>query len=281
MPNLLGATLDTDRVDFTRLWQGYCPDEIKIYPCQLLANAELYEYWQRGEYTPYTQAELVTLIADIKPSIPAYCRVNRIIRDIPSTNVVAGNKRTSLRMDVQAEMAKRGTACGCIRCREVGSSEIDPGSLQMHDLAYPTLTSQEHFLSFDTPDGRLAGYLRLSIPNSNPGTQLDELFAAFPQRRVEEDLAFIRDPGSVIPDLSGAALIREVHVYGQSLAVGAEQAGAAQHIGLGTALIAAAEDLTRGAGLDRLAVISAIGTRRYYEGRGYQRGDLYMFKQIP
>jgi elongator complex protein 3 len=32
MPNLLGATLESDRQDFTRLWQDLCPDELKIYP---------------------------------------------------------------------------------------------------------------------------------------------------------------------------------------------------------------------------------------------------------
>jgi elongator complex protein 3 len=42
MPNLLGATLESDRQDFTHLWDGFCPDELKIYPTQLLANAELY-----------------------------------------------------------------------------------------------------------------------------------------------------------------------------------------------------------------------------------------------
>jgi elongator complex protein 3 len=100
MPNLLGATLESDRVDFARLWDGLCPDEIKIYPTQLLANADLYANWLKGEYQPYTTQELVDLIAEIKPTIPRYCRVNRVIRDIPSTNVVEGNKRTSLRQDV-------------------------------------------------------------------------------------------------------------------------------------------------------------------------------------
>ncbi len=38
MPNLLGATPESDRADFKRLWQdGYAPDEIKIYPTQVLA----------------------------------------------------------------------------------------------------------------------------------------------------------------------------------------------------------------------------------------------------
>ena len=44
MPNLLGATLESDRVDFARLWDepDLRPDELKIYPCQLLANSDLY-----------------------------------------------------------------------------------------------------------------------------------------------------------------------------------------------------------------------------------------------
>ncbi len=119
MPNLLGATPGSDREDFARLWDGLCPDEIKIYPNQLLANAELYEYWQRGEFHPYTTEELIDLIADVKPAIPRYCRVNRVIRDIPSTNVVEGNRRTSLRQDVQDEMKRRGThasVCAAARC---------------------------------------------------------------------------------------------------------------------------------------------------------------------
>ncbi|MBP8047477.1 MAG: radical SAM protein, partial [Anaerolineales bacterium] len=94
MPNLLGATPQSDREDFARMWEDFCPDEIKIYPNQLLANAELYEYWQRGEFHPYTTDDLVDLIADIKPTIPRYCRVNRVIRDIPGNNVVEGNTRT-------------------------------------------------------------------------------------------------------------------------------------------------------------------------------------------
>lgn len=66
MPNLLGATLEGDRVDFLRMWEDPAlrPDEIKIYPCQLLENAELYEYWQRGEYQPYSTETLIQLLAD-------------------------------------------------------------------------------------------------------------------------------------------------------------------------------------------------------------------------
>ena len=253
MPNLFGASLDSDRADFTRLWEDLCPDEIKIYPNQLLENAELYLYWLRGEYQPYTTEELIHLIADIKPTIPRFCRVNRIIRDIPSTNVVEGNRRTSLRQDVHRELQQRGRACQCIRCREVRSQAVDQQLLRLDDLAYSAGGAQEHFLSYVTPDDRLAGFLRLSLPGAN-------------------------SPDTGLAELQAAAIIREVHVYGQSLPVGAEEQGAAQHSGLGTRLILQAEALARQSGYQRLAVISAIGTRRYYQERGFEPGQRYYVK---
>ena len=255
MPNLLGATPDSDRADFGRLWSGFCPDEIKIYPNQLLANAELYEYWQRGEFHPYSTQELIDLIVDVKPTIPRYCRVNRVIRDIPSTNVVDGNRRTSLRQDVHHEMKRRGTVCQCVRCREVRGKPISPETVQLDDLVYQAEAAEEHFISFITPDDKLAGFIRLSLPSSeSPDTGLD--------------------------DLVGAALIREVHVYGQSLPVGAEKDGAAQHSGLGTQLLEAAEQVAKAQGFAKMAVISAVGTRQYYLDRGFERGNLYLMKTI-
>lgn len=255
MPNLHGATPANDRADFARLWQGYCPDEIKIYPNQLLANAELYEVWQRGEYHPYTTETLIDLIADVMPGVPRYCRVNRVIRDIPSTNVVEGNKRTSLRQDVDAELHRRGIRCVCVRCREVRGHGVNPGALELRDEVYPAAHAEEHFISYVTPDDQLAGFLRLSLPG--PGA-----------------------PQTGIADLDGAALIREVHVYGQSLPVGAEKTGAAQHIGLGTQLLAEADRVARARGFSRMAVISAVGTRLYYLDRGFERGDLYLVKPL-
>ena len=255
MPNLLGATPASDRADFSKLWADFCPDEIKIYPNQLLANAELYEYWQRGEFHPYTTDDLVDLIVDIKPTIPRYCRVNRVIRDIPGNNVVEGNTRTSLRQDIQSEMKKRGTHCQCVRCREVRGKTVELESLRVDDLTYQAGTAEEHFISFITPDDGLAGFIRLSLP--------------------AKDAAL-----TGMPDLDNAALIREVHVYGQSLEVGAEKTGAAQHTGLGTRLLEEAEEMARKNGFEKLAVIAAIGTRQYYLDRGFERGEYYLVKKI-
>jgi len=120
---------------------------------------------------------------------------------------------------------------------------------------YHPAFAEEHFLSYVTPDDKLAGYLRLSLPSADA-------------------------PDTGMADLDGAALIREVHVYGQSVEVGESREGAAQHIGLGTQLLERAEEVAKSAGFARLAVIAAVGTRVYYESRGFERSDLYMVRSI-
>jgi elongator complex protein 3 len=116
---------------------------------------------------------------------------------------------------------------------------------------YPAGGVEEHFISYVTPDDKLAGFIRLSLPGKD---------APHPQTGVS--------------DLEGAALIREVHVYGQSLPVGAEKKGAAQHAGLGTRLLTEAEAVAKASGF------SAVGTREYYLERGFERGELYLVKTL-
>ena len=261
MPNLLGATPESDREDFRHLWQppsegyGFCPDELKIYPTQLLQGTDLYKEWEKGNYSPYDMDTLVRLLADIKPTIEPYCRVNRVIRDIPSHHVVAGNTRSSLRMDIQKLMEAKGTSCRCIRCREIRGEKVTQDELFLNDYQYRAAYANEHFIQYVTQKDRLAGYLRLSLPDN-------------------------RDGEAPIEELSGCAIIREVHIYGQSLPVGAEQTGAAQHIGLGSSLIEEACRIAAENGFERIAVIAAVGTRRYYESRGFYRGEYYLLRDL-
>ena len=192
MPNLLGATPESDREDFARLWSDpdLRPDELKIYPTILVRSSRLYDYFERGEYIPYNHEQLIALLADIKPEIPPYCRLNRLARDIPVHHVVAGNRRSNLREDAQARLAERGRECRCIRCREVRGLSVGGRTWTCEELDYEAGGGEEQFLSFVTSGGRLAGYLRLSLPGKqNPDVQWR--------------------------DLARAAIIRDLHVYGK------------------------------------------------------------------
>ena len=268
MPNLYGATLDSDRVSFRRFYDDPAirPDELKIYPCSLIAGTELYQKWLAGDYYPYSEPELVALLADIKPTVPPYTRINRLFRDIPAHHIEAGVKTSNLREVVQKELTRRGERCVCIRCREVRRQQVREKALWLTVSTYTTDLTVEYFLQFVVVEegerdshaanlerAPLAGFLRLSLPKTpTAGSR-----------------AFLEE-------IRGNAMIREVHVYGPALAIGRSEAGAAQHVGVGTRLLAEARRLSRAAGFDRISVIAATGTQAYYAARGFEPGDLYM-----
>jgi len=202
---------------------------------------------------------LIDLVADCKTRVPPYCRINRVMRDIPAGHVVAGSTKSNLRQFVQRAMKTRGQACQCIRCREVRGEKVNAETLVLQELAYDTDTTREHFLSFVTPEpgrGRasplLAGFLRLSLP----------------RERV------------FLHEIADAAMIRETHVYGPALEIGEDSEGQAQHAGLGARLIERSIEIACEAGFKRLAVIAATGTRDYYRARGFELGELYMTKNL-
>jgi len=257
MANLYGATPESDYEDFQRIFNDPAirPDELKIYPTSLLKEAELYEYYQKGLYQPYDEATLVDLIARCKLHTPRYTRINRIFRDIPSPNIVAGNKKTNLRQLVQRYMAEHEMgSCQCLRCREVRRQKVTAADLRLDVLPYDTADSREFFISFITSEDKVAGFLRLSLPNTPDVVPIDEI--------------------------KHAAMIREVHVYGPALGVGKDSRGEAQHRGLGAHLVAQAETISREAGFEQLAVISAIGTRNYYRRLGFELAEFYMMKPL-
>lgn len=258
MANLLGDTLESDYEDFQRLWSDPAirPDELKIYPNSLLEETELYrQYYLKGLYHPYTEQDLVALIARCKVHVPRYTRINRVFRDIPSPNIVEGNKKTNLRQLVHGYMARHELHCQCIRCREVRLQEVCPEQLRLHILPYETDINRELFISFITPDDKVAGFLRLSLPHTPEVVPLAEI--------------------------KQAAMIREVHVYGPALKIGTNSQGEAQHAGLGTRLVVEAKRIATTEGYRELAVIAAIGTRNYYRKLGFELDDLYMKQALP
>lgn len=257
MPNLHGATPESDLEDFNRIFEDPAirPDEMKIYPTALLEDTELYRLWQEGVYKPYSEETLLELVIACKQRVVPYCRINRLMRDIPADYIVAGTTKSNLRQIAQQQMAKRGLSCQCVRCREIrGRETVNPDDVRLEDLVYTTDVTEEHFLQVLTTGDRLAGFLRLSLPLS----PRDEL---------------------PIEQIRTAAMVRELHVYGPAQSLG-ERRGGGQHRGLGTWLLEEAADLARTSGFDALAVIAAIGTRVYYRERGFTEGDLYLTRPL-
>ena len=256
MPNLYGSTPDRDCEDFDRLFRDpyLRPDELKVYPCSLIESAELMAYYRRGAWRPYDRDELLDVLVHSLGSTPRYCRLTRVIRDIPGTDIVTGNRTTNMRQVAEAEAQDRGVVCRDIRAREIGGRPVDPGRLRMRRTDYEAASGWETFLEFVDAKDRIAGFLRLRLPAANESAEI---------RPAE---------------LAGRAVIREVHVYGAVVGFGARGEGRSQHVGLGRRLIAEALRIAREAGFEQMAVISSVGTRDYYRGLGFADGELYQHR---
>ncbi|MFN8379503.1 MAG: tRNA uridine(34) 5-carboxymethylaminomethyl modification radical SAM/GNAT enzyme Elp3 [Anaerolineae bacterium] len=256
MPNLYGSSPSEDVADYDRLFADpdFRPDELKIYPCSLIESAELMKVYEAGLWRPYTAEELLGVLTACFLRTPEYCRLTRVIRDIPGTDIVAGSKETNFRQRVEGELNRRGQRSADIRAREVRFRNVDPETLVLDELHYDTSAGREVFLQFIDGQRAIAGFLRLAL-----------LDPALPP---------------LMSDLEGAAIIREVHVYGQAVELGESSPGRAQHSGLGARLIEQAAELAATEGYHRLAVISAVGTRAYYRRRGFADGERYQVREL-
>ena len=254
MPNLYGSSPADDVADYARMFDDpdFRPDELKIYPCSLIESAELMRHYQAGTWRPYSHDELLGVLTECFLKTPEYCRLTRVVRDIPGTDIVDGNRMTNFRQVVENVLAARGQQSADIRAREVRHRRVDPDALQLDEQHYSTGASDEIFLQYIDAERAIAGFLRLSLPTAPPLTG----------------------------ELAGAAIIREVHVYGQSVEIGEAAGGNAQHAGLGTQLMERAAEIAAARGYARLAVISAIGTRGYYRKRGFTDGALYQARNL-
>ncbi|PIY60418.1 hypothetical protein COY95_01865, partial [Candidatus Woesearchaeota archaeon CG_4_10_14_0_8_um_filter_47_5] len=229
---------------------AFRPDMLKIYPCLVMPGTGLEELYKKGVFAPIATEEAAEIIVEVKRFIPEYCRIMRIQRDIPTHATTAGVDRTNLRQYVAALAKREGVVCRCIRCREVGRRRIvkEP---RLVVREYEASNGREFFMSMEACD-RVLGFLRMRFPNRLLHPAITE----------------------------ESALIRELHVYGQAVAVGESDASGTQHRGLGKKLMDASESTARMHGKKKMVVISGVGAREYYRRQGYVREGPYMVKVL-
>ena len=256
MPGLPGSDpehdLELSRQLFTD--EAFRPDGLKLYPTLVISGTELEKWYHDNRYKPYSIAELVELMANIKSIVPPYVRISRVMRDIPPKFIVAGCKDLALRSEVKQHMVDRGISCCCIRCREYGHRLRDGwkiGTPLLKRLDYRASDGTEIFLSFEDEQETLFGLLRLRI-------------------------------GSTLSEDDNMAMVRELHVFGSELPLGTQDDNAAQHRGFGGRLLTEAERISRDefhAG--EIAIISGVGARDYFRSEfGYELDGSYMVKSL-
>jgi len=99
MPGLYGSDEEKDLQTFIDIYgdPAFRPDEIKFYPTSVIPNTELYDLYKSGEYKPIETESIQRIITTtFRDIIPPYTRIKRLIRDIPSTEIVAWSATTNL-----------------------------------------------------------------------------------------------------------------------------------------------------------------------------------------
>ncbi|MDR2707856.1 MAG: tRNA uridine(34) 5-carboxymethylaminomethyl modification radical SAM/GNAT enzyme Elp3, partial [Nitrososphaerota archaeon] len=240
---------------------NFKPDMIKIYPCLAIDGTKLYQWLQEGTYQPYSTEQAAEVIVEVKKFLPKWVRVMRVQRDIPAQLIMDGVKKSNLRQIVHEKLRAQNIQCQCIRCREVGhrietdNVKPDLANIQILTEQYNASEGKEFFISAEDPKNNvLLGYLRLRIPS----------LKAHRQEITEQP----------------SAIVRELHVYGPLVPVGRHISEAWQHKGYGIRLLEEAETIAKEAGLKKILIISALGTKRYYMRFGYRHDGPYMSKQL-
>lgn len=261
MPGMYGSTPERDISMFKELFsnEAYKPDFLKIYPCVVVKDSDLYNMYKQGDFTPYSTEELVNVLVEVKKDIPRYTRIARLHRDIPSESIAAGCKVTNVREMIQKKLHEQNLMCACIRCHEPMKAKADPTRAVYNEEPIQAADAQEYFLTFNSPDEKyLYAFLRLRLPSASN-----------------------KEVITTIPELANAAIVRELHTYGVLTPIN-DKGGtkAVQHMGFGRRLMAAAEERAVKNGVKKMAVIAGIGVRKYYKKLGYRLEGTFMVKDL-
>ncbi|MBU7014158.1 MAG: tRNA uridine(34) 5-carboxymethylaminomethyl modification radical SAM/GNAT enzyme Elp3 [Theionarchaea archaeon] len=256
MPGLPGSDFDKDIQAFRAVIEDarFKPDMLKVYPCQVLEDTTLYEWYTSGRYTPYSEEDMVEFLVEIKKMLPEYVRIMRIGRDIPSFLIKAGITKTNIGQIAERRLKEEGFSCKCIRCREVGRNmlrgiEPSPDDIRIVRTEYEASHGEEIFLQAkDTKNDLLIAFLRLRIPENSWKDEIGET----------------------------AAVVRELRVYGPLVPLGESPEEEWQHRGFGEDLLREAERLSLTHEKDRLLILSGVGVKEYYAQLGYHRIGPYM-----
>lgn len=231
-------------------------DQIKIYPTAITPYTKIKYEYENGLYHPYggNGNQLFNSIINLIENIPPWVRINRIIRDIPNEYILAGNKRTNMRQDLNDELIKQGKTSMDIRFREIKNNIINNNDIELFIRNYEASDGMEYFLSFESNDNKyILGFLRLRIPsNSN----------------------------NIFPELNNCALIRELHIYGQLVSTLDNNKNEIQHQSYGKQLLNKAQEIAKYNNFNKIAVISGVGVRNYYRKLNFIDNQYYLIKNI-
>ena len=255
MPGLPGSNYKTDLENLKEVFTNtnYLPDAIKLYPTQLVKDSALNELYKNGSFKIMSEKDLLNLTLEFKRDIvPKWVRIQRNVRDLTNNDQEIISFPSNFRQNLFKFLKKNKVECRCIRCREIKNNKII-GKDNIKIFKYDSSDGIEYFIESCDEKEQLLGFVRLRIPEH-----------------------YLKNQDFFIKEIEKGALIRELHVYGKQIEIGG--LGKVQHLGLGKKLIVEAEKIAKESGVTKIAIISGVGVRKYYENLGYKLVGNYMVK---
>ena len=257
MPDLPFSTPEMDREMFDYVYAHLCPDQMKIYPCEVTPWTVIEKWYKSGKHVPFAEQDLFDVVKYGMETCPPYIRLPRVIRDIPNSYIQAGNQHTNLRQMIDNHFDKEGKMCMDIRSREIGRHpQYYTRPAKYSITKFEANGGIEYFIQYQSEDEKaIFGFIRLRFPP--------------------------KDHNPAFPVLKHKALIRELHVYGSTNVVGRKNTTVGvQHKGIGSKLLKMAEREARRNLYTGIVVISGEGVKEYYEKRCYKEEDTFMVKNL-
>ena len=251
---------DKDMFDYLYNSEDLQPDQMKIYPCEIVPWTKIKTWYDAGKHIPYgnDKAVIQDVLSYAMTNCPSHIRLPRVVRDIPDQYISGGLKCGNMRQHIEQENNFKGSD---IRFREIGRHpEYSMEDARLFVKKYKSSQGIDYFISVESYDKKaLYGFCRLRIPSQNYKDQI-----MFPET------------------LNNMGLIRELHVYGSLVGVlnsYDKTDNSVQHNGIGKKLVKKAEEISMKEHYKYgTVVISGIGVRGYYEKLGYELNNHYMVK---
>ena len=266
MPDLPFSSKAIDLEMFDFIYKTVCPDQMKIYPCEVTPWTVIKKWYDAGKFIPYFETnprDLLDVIKYAMKNCPNYIRLPRVIRDIPISYIHSGNTYSNLRQMLDIELTKEDTMCGDIRTHEIGRHSKYYNLPASYNIYKNNANNGiDYFIAYESRDKvALFGFIRLRFSNSDKNKEFNVL--------------------------RERALIRELHVYGNTNSVKthlkdkAKDKKGAQHKGIGKNLLKIAEKISLQHAYKGIVVISGEGVKNYYKNNGYYERETFMVKDFP
>lgn len=248
MLNLPYSNYNIDRLMLNEIVVNpdFSPDFLKIYPLTLIRDKSqqriMWQLYEQGLWNKYSNNELLTLLYELKCSIPEHIRISRIQRQFDNSDFFYGS--FGFRNKLSLMLKENNNECNCIRCQEIRTFNATFSINSKKDcvLHIKKISDQSYFISVK------------------------------PRNNLKSLLAYVK------LHMGQSAIVRELKVLGKATPVG--EPGQFQGRGIGKFLIKEVEKFVSQKNYKSLLINASPGARGFFLQFKYDECNNFLKKKL-